>query len=47
MLCNLTGDTAKVTVPAGWENADVLLNNYSWDRAARELKPYECVALLK
>ena len=48
VLCNLTGEDAELTLPAGWEGAKVLLTN--WDRSAVSgrltLKPYEALALI-
>lgn len=49
VLCNLTADTAELTLPEGWETGKVLLSN--WDRRCAEsrmtLRPYECLALTK
>ena len=49
VLCNLTGEDAAISLPAGWENANILLGN--WDGAAvcpdMTLRPYECLALAK
>lgn len=48
VLCNLTGEDAELTLPAGWEGAKVLLTN--WDHSAVSgrltLKPYEALALI-
>lgn len=49
VLCNFTGDETAVTLPEGWENAEVLVAN--WENAAvrgsMTLRPYECLALVK
>ena len=49
VLCNLTVEEAPVTLPQGWENANVLIAN--WDNATvcadLTLRPYECLALTK
>ena len=49
VLCNFTGENAPVTLPEGWENANILVAN--WDNAAARsdlvLRPYECLALTK
>ena len=49
VLCNLTVEEAPVTLPRGWENANVLIAN--WDNATvcadLTLRPYECLALTK
>ena len=49
VLCNLTDEEASVSLPQGWENADILITN--WENAAVRseltLRPYECLVLRK
>ena len=49
VLCNLTGKDTAVTLPAGWENAKILLANRESTAvsANMNLLPYDFVALIK
>ena len=47
VLCNLTGEETAIEMPAGWENAQVLIANDSCDVTTGKLNPYTCIALLK
>ena len=46
VVCNLTADTAPVTLPEGWQEARRLLGNYPAANLSA-LRPYECVVLYR
>ncbi|HIZ47898.1 MAG TPA: alpha,alpha-phosphotrehalase [Candidatus Gemmiger excrementavium] len=46
VVCNLTADTAPVTLPEGWQEARRLLGNYPAVNLSA-LRPYECVVLYR
>ena len=45
VLCNLTGHEAPVQLPAQWQDAGVLLDNYPDAAPAAALRPYEALVL--
>lgn len=49
VLCNLTGKDTAVTLPAGWENAKILLANRESTAVCSNMNllPYDFVALIK
>ena len=47
LVCaNFTGETASCTLPAKWQDSEILLHNYE-GVLQKELRPYEAVILLR